>query len=71
MSLTTRHCFRRLTCQPKRIGGIRILAIEILKPFHSLNPTYTNEIFQTNPSITRNLYIVTIICNWLLTGKIL
>ena len=34
---------------------IKTLAIEIFKPFHSLNPIYMNDIFQTNPSITRNL----------------
>ena len=37
-----------------QIIGIKTLATEIFKTFHSLNPIYMNEIFQTNPSITRN-----------------
>ena len=38
-----------------QISRIKTLATEIFKTFHSLNPTYMKEIFQTNPSITRNL----------------
>ena len=38
-----------------QIVKIKTLATEIFKTFHSLNPIYMNEIFQTNPSITRNL----------------
>ena len=38
-----------------QIIRIKTLATEIFKTFHSLNPIYMNEIFQTNPSITRNL----------------
>ena len=38
-----------------QISRIKTLATEIFKIFHSLNPTYMKEIFQTNPSITRNL----------------
>ena len=38
-----------------QIVRIKTLATEIFKTFHSLNPIYMNEIFQTNPSITRNL----------------
>ena len=34
---------------------IKALATEIFKTFHSLNPIYMNEIFQTNPLKTRNL----------------
>ena len=38
-----------------QIGRIKALATEIFKTFHLLNPAYMKEIFQTNPSITRNL----------------
>ena len=38
-----------------QIVRIKTLATEIFKTFHSLNPIHMNEIFQTNPSITRNL----------------
>ena len=38
-----------------QIVRIKTLATEIFKTFHSLNPIYMNEIFQTNPLITRNL----------------
>ena len=38
-----------------QIIRIKTLATEIFKTFHSLNPIYMNEIFQTNPSKTRNL----------------
>ena len=38
-----------------QIIRIKTSATEIFKTFHSLNPIYMNEIFQTNPSITRNL----------------
>ena len=39
-----------------QIVRINTLATEIFKTFHSLNPIYMNEMFQTNPSITRNLH---------------
>ena len=39
-----------------QIVRIKTLATEIFKTFHSLNPIYMNEIFQTNPSITHNLH---------------
>ena len=38
-----------------QIFRIRTLATEIFKTFHSLNPIYMNEIFQTNPLTTRSL----------------
>ena len=38
-----------------QIDRIKTSAVEIFKTFHSLNPICMNEIFQTNPSITRNL----------------
>ena len=38
-----------------QIVRIKTLAIEIFKTFHSLNPIYMNKMFQTNPSIARNL----------------
>ena len=38
-----------------QIGRIKILATEIFKTFHSLNSTCMKEIFQTNPSIIRNI----------------
>ena len=38
-----------------QIIRFKTLATEIFKTFHSLNPIYMNEIFQTNPLKTRNL----------------
>ena len=38
-----------------QITRIKTLATEIFRTFHSLNPIYMREIFQTNPSKTRNL----------------
>ena len=38
-----------------QIVRIKTLATEIFKTFHSINPIYMNEIFQTNLSITRNI----------------
>ena len=38
-----------------QIGKIKTSATKIFKTFYSLNPIFMNEIFQRDPSITRNL----------------
>ena len=44
--------FQKANMSNLKIGRIKTLATEIFKTFHSLNPTYVKEIFQTNPSVT-------------------